>query len=58
MALGVLDSEYKKEISREKARELAIKAIKSSIARDSASGDGIDVLITTSSGHIDETMSF
>ena len=58
MALGVLDSEYKKEMSRENARELAIKAIKSSIERDSASGDGIDVLVTTSSGHIDETMSF
>ncbi|HEY7570913.1 MAG TPA: proteasome subunit beta [Nitrososphaeraceae archaeon] len=58
MALGVLDSEYKNEMSREQARELAIKAIKSSIQRDSASGDGLDVLITTSSGHTDETMSF
>jgi proteasome beta subunit len=58
MALGVLDSGYKKEISREQARDLAIKAIKSSIQRDSASGDGLDVLITTSSGHIDESMSF
>jgi proteasome beta subunit len=58
MALGVLDTGYKKEISREQARDLAIKAIKSSIQRDSASGDGLDVLITTSSGHIDESMSF
>ena len=36
MALGVLDSEFKKQISREKARELAIKAIRSSVQRDSA----------------------
>ena len=58
MALGVLDSEFKKHNTQEKARELAIKAIKSSIQRDSASGDGIDVIVTTSSGHTEETMSF
>ena len=58
MALGVLDSEFKKQNTQEKARELAIKAIKSSIQRDSASGDGIDVIVTTSSGHTEETMSF
>ena len=58
MALGVLDSEFKKQNTQEKARELAIKAIKSSVQRDSASGDGIDVIVTTSSGHTEETMSF
>jgi proteasome beta subunit len=58
MALGVLDSEFKKQNTQEKARELAIKAIKSSIQRDSASGDGIDVIVTTSIGHTEETMSF
>ena len=58
MALGVMDSEYRGNISEQDAKELAIKAIKSSIQRDSASGDGLDVLITTSSGHIDEAMSF
>lgn len=58
MALGVLDSEFKKQNTQEKARELAIKAIKSSVQRDSASGDGLDVIVTTSSGHTEETMSF
>jgi proteasome beta subunit len=58
MALGVLDSEFKKQNTQEKARELAIKAIKSSIQRDSASGDGLDVIVTTSRGHTEETMSF
>ena len=58
MALGVLDSEFKKQNTQEKARELAIKAIKSSIQRDSASGDGLDVIVTTNSGHTEETMSF
>jgi len=58
MALGVLDSEFKKHNTQEKARELAIKAIKSSVQRDSASGDGLDVIVTTSRGHTEETMSF
>lgn len=58
MALGVLDSEFKQKMSQDKARELAVKAIKSSIQRDSASGDGIDVLITTHDGYTEETMSF
>src|SRR5215475_358851 len=58
MALGVLDSDFKKQMSMEKARELAIKAIKSSVQRDSASGDGLDILITTSSGHTEETLNF
>ena len=58
MALGVMDAEYKKEMSGEKARELAIKAIKSSIQRDSSSGDGIDLLLISNNGHREESISF
>ncbi|HEX2068027.1 MAG TPA: proteasome subunit beta [Nitrososphaeraceae archaeon] len=58
MALGVMDGEYKKEMSEEKARELAIKAIKSSIQRDSSSGDGIDLLLISNNGHREESISF
>ena len=47
MALGIIDAEYKPNMSEEKAREMAIKAIKSSILRDSSSGDGIDILVIT-----------
>jgi proteasome beta subunit len=56
MALGVLDSEYKKDISIEVARNLAVKAIKSSIQRDSASGDGIDLVIITDKGIHEDTI--
>lgn len=56
MALGVLDSEYKKDISVEVARNLAVKAIKSSIQRDSASGDGIDLVIITDKGIQEDTI--
>jgi proteasome beta subunit len=56
MALGVLDSEYIKGISIEVARNLAVKAIKSSIQRDSASGDGIDLVIITDKGIQEDTI--
>lgn len=56
MALGVLDSEYKKDISIEVARNLAVKAIKSSIQRDSASGDGIDLVIIIDKGIQEDTI--
>jgi proteasome beta subunit len=56
MALGVLDSEYKKDISIEVARNLAVKAIKSSIQRDSASGDGIDLVIISDKGIQEDTI--
>jgi proteasome beta subunit len=55
MALGIMDAEYNKEFSEEKAKELAIKAIKSSIQRDSSSGDGIDLLMITSNGYREES---
>jgi proteasome beta subunit len=47
MALGVMDAEYAQGMSEDNARNLVIKAIKSSIQRDSSSGDGIDLLTIT-----------
>jgi proteasome beta subunit len=58
MALGVIDSEYKPEMSEQNAKDLAVKAIKSSIQRDSASGDGIDILLVTKNHQREETLSF
>lgn len=56
MALGIMDAEYKREFSEEQAKELAVKAIKSSIQRDSSSGDGIDLLMITSNGQREESL--
>jgi len=56
MALGILDAEYKPNMSEEKARELAVKAIKSSIQRDSSSGNGIDLLAITTKGAREESL--
>jgi proteasome beta subunit len=57
MALGIMDAEYNKSMSEETSKKLAIKAIKSSIQRDSASGDGIDVLTITKKGIEEESLS-
>lgn len=45
VAIGVLESEYKPNLSIDKAKEIVIKAMKASIERDVTSGDGIDLLI-------------
>src|SRR5919198_1276232 len=57
MALGILDSEYKPDMSEEKAKELAVKAIRSSIQRDSSSGDGVDLLWITTNGSREESLA-
>lgn len=58
MALGILDAEYRPNMVGEKAREIAVKAIKSSIQRDSSSGDGIDLLLITTKGAREESLKF
>jgi proteasome beta subunit len=57
MALGVMDGEFRANMSEQSAKELAIKAIKSSIQRDSASGDGIDVLSMTQNHQEEESLT-
>ena len=57
LALGLIDSEYKKNMSEDTSKKLAIKAIKSSVQRDSASGDGIDILTITKKGLEQESMN-
>jgi proteasome beta subunit len=56
MALGVLDAEYKKDTAESAAKSLVIKSIKSSIQRDSASGDGIDILTISKKGILEESI--
>jgi len=57
MALGVMDGEYRANMTEQGAKELAVKAIKSSIQRDSASGDGIDILSVTQNRHQEESLT-
>ncbi len=50
IAIGIIESEYKPEMSISEARELVVKSIKAAISRDALSGDGIDLLMITSQG--------
>jgi proteasome beta subunit len=50
MALGVLDPQFKKNMTKDEAIDLAKRAVRSAALRDSASGDGIDVLVITKDG--------
>lgn len=55
-ALGIMDAEFKPNMSEEEVRELASRAIRSATQRDAASGDGIDILYVTRTGHREETI--
>jgi len=50
MALGVLDPQFKPNMTQEEAVDLAKRAVRSAALRDSASGDGLDILIITKDG--------
>jgi len=47
MAYGVLEDRYKRDLTQDEAIELAIRALRAAMRRDSASGEGIHVVIIT-----------
>ena len=49
-ALGVLETLYKKNLSVEEGVKLAVKAVNAALQRDTASGNGIDVVTITDKG--------
>ncbi len=49
-AFGVFDAQYKKDMTQEQAVELAIRGVNSALQRDSASGDGLDVVLVNKHG--------
>jgi proteasome beta subunit len=50
LVLGVLEANFRKDLTKSEAVALAIKAIKAATRRDAMSGDGIDLLIVTPGG--------
>jgi len=50
VALGVMETLYKKELSLEEGKELAVKALIAAMSRDAATGNGIDVIVITPKG--------
>ena len=57
MALGVLDPQYKKDLTEAQAVDLAVKSVRAASMRDSASGDNIDVLVMNKDGAKETTES-
>lgn len=57
--LGLLERQYKKEMSVEEGIKLATEAIMAAIERDPASGNGIDVVVITKNGikHVSKQIS-
>lgn len=57
MATGVLEAGYAPGLSEKEARELTVSSIKASIARDTRSGNGIDILTLDRQGFREESIS-
>jgi len=58
IAIGVLELDYNEELSVGEGEPLLLRAVKSAIARDISSGDGVDLLIITEQGIREETPRF
>ncbi|MEM2794153.1 MAG: proteasome subunit beta, partial [Candidatus Methanomethylicia archaeon] len=56
IAIGVIESKYRDDISVEEGERLALEAIKAAIMRDAASGEGIDIMIITKEGINEKTL--
>jgi proteasome beta subunit len=58
IAVGVLEAHYNNELSVVEGKTLVKKAVRAAIARDIASGNGMDILTITDQGIKEETISF
>lgn len=58
IAVGVLEEGYKEDITVKEARDLAVRAVKSAISRDTRSGDGVDFFIVTKDGIQEDSLKF
>ena len=58
IAVGVLEESFREGMNLEEAKALVTRSIKSAISRDAMSGDGIDFLIITKDGIVEESTKF
>jgi proteasome beta subunit len=56
IAIGVIESKYRDDISVENGEKLVLEAIRAAIMRDAASGEGIDLMIITKEGISEKTL--
>ncbi len=55
VAMGVLEAEYREGMSVEEGKTVLMRAVKSALARDISSGDGVDLMIITHDGIREES---
>lgn len=58
IAMGVLEDEYKENLSLKEAKDLAMRAMIAALKRDSQSGNGVDLLIIDKKGVKEEYVNF
>ena len=57
IAIGLLEANFSPSMTEKQAKDLVVKAIRSSIQRDVGSGDGADLLFISKNGSKEETMT-
>ncbi|MDR1992119.1 MAG: archaeal proteasome endopeptidase complex subunit beta [Nitrososphaerota archaeon] len=57
-AIGVIEEGYKDNLTLDEAKNLVTRAVKAAISRDAMSGDGLDFVIITKDGVIEESTKF
>jgi proteasome beta subunit len=55
VAMGVLEAEYREGMSVDEAKPVLLRAVKSALARDISSGDGVDLMVITHDGIREES---
>ena len=55
IAMGLLEANYREDLDVEEGTKLALQAIRSAVARDVTSGDGVDMLIIRTGGSEEQT---
>ena len=58
IAIGVLEDLYRDDMSTSEGRDMVLRAMKSAMSRDAASGDGVDLLVITEKEGKEETILF
>ncbi len=58
IAIGVLELEYNEELSADEGEAVLLKAVRSALARDISSGDGVDLMVITEQGIKEESPRF
>ena len=58
IAVGVLEENYRKDMTLQEVKDVVVRTMKSALSRDSMSGDGVDFLIFTKKGLFEESIKF